>query len=46
MFPQRNSDDDAETITIIGKKEKADAAKEHLLKLVKELVCGCGLKVT
>ena len=38
IFPQRSSDDDAETITIIGKKEKAEAAKDHLQKLIKELV--------
>jgi dihydroxyacetone kinase-like predicted kinase len=37
IFPQRDSDDDAETITIIGKKEKTEAAKEHLQKLIKEL---------
>jgi predicted PilT family ATPase len=37
IFPQRNSDDDAETITIMGKKEKAEAAKDHLQKLIKEL---------
>ncbi|CAI8009636.1 Vigilin [Geodia barretti] len=37
IFPQRNSDDDAETITIMGKKEKAEAVKDHLQKLIKEL---------
>ena len=34
----RDSDEDMETITIIGKKEKTEAAKEHLQKLIKELV--------
>ena len=41
IFPQKSSDDDAELVTIIGRKEKADAAKEHLLKLIKDLVCVC-----
>jgi hypothetical protein len=38
MFPNRSSDDDPEVITIIGRKEKADAAKSHLEKLIKDLV--------
>lgn len=38
IFPQKGSDDDTEVITIIGRKENADAAKAHLLKLIKDLV--------
>ena len=38
IFPQKGSDDDAEVITIIGRKENADAAKAHLLGLIKDLV--------
>ena len=38
MFPNRSSDDDPEVVTIIGRKEKAEAAKNHLEKLIKELV--------
>lgn len=39
LFPQKGSDDDVETITIIGRKENAEAAKAHLQKLIKDLVC-------
>ena len=38
MFPNRSSDDDPEVVTIIGRKEKAEAAKNHLEKLIKDLV--------
>lgn len=38
MFPHKSSEDDSEVVTIIGRKEKAEAAKQHLLKLIKELV--------
>lgn len=38
IFPHKSSDDDAESVIIIGRKEKAEAAKEHLLKLIKDLV--------
>ncbi len=38
IFPQKSSDDDSETVTIIGPKEKAEAAKAHLEKLIKDLV--------
>ena len=38
MFPNRSGDDDPEVITIIGRKEKAEAAKNHLEKLIKDLV--------
>lgn len=38
IFPQKSSDDDSETVMIIGTKEKAMAAKEHLEKLIKDLV--------
>lgn len=37
IFPQKSSDDDAEAVTIIGRKEKAEAARDHLLKLIKDL---------
>ena len=38
MFPQRSGDDDPEVVTIIGRKEKVEAAKNHLEKLIKDLV--------
>ena len=38
IFPQKSSDDDAEAITIIGKKEQVEAARDHLRKLIKDLV--------
>ena len=38
IFPQKSTDDDAEVITIIGRKEKAEAARDHLKKLIKDLV--------
>ena len=38
IFPQKSTDDDAEVITIIGRKEKAEAAKDHLRDLIKDLV--------
>ena len=37
MFPTPN-DDDKELITIIGKKEGVEAAKQELLKAIKDLV--------
>ena len=38
VFPRKYSDDDSDVVTVIGTKEKAEAAKAHLQKLVKELV--------
>ena len=38
IFPHKSSDDDSEMVMIIGRKEKAEAAKEHLEKLIKDLV--------
>ena len=38
IFPQKSTDDDAEVITIIGRKEKAEAARDHLKELIKDLV--------
>ena len=38
IFPQKSTDDDAEVITIIGRKEKAEAARDHLKGLIKDLV--------
>ncbi len=38
IFPQKLSEEDSDTVTIIGRKEKAEAAKEHLLKLIQDLV--------
>ena len=38
IFPQKSSDDETDTVTIIGPKEKAEAAKGHLEKLIKDLV--------
>ena len=38
IFPQKSTDDDAEVITVIGRKEKAEAARDHLKKLIKDLV--------
>ena len=38
MFPSRSGDDDPEVVTIIGRKEKVEGAKNHLEKLIKELV--------
>ena len=40
IFPQKSCDDDTETVLIIGMKEKAEAAKAHLEKLIKDLVSG------
>ena len=37
MFPTPN-DEDKELITIIGKKEGVEAAKQELLKSIKDLV--------
>ena len=37
VFPT-SADEDKELITIIGRKEGVDAAKEELLKSIKELV--------
>lgn len=37
VFPT-SKDEDKELITIIGKKESVEAAKEHLLKSIKDLV--------
>ena len=41
MFPQKSTEEDSEVVTIIGRKEKAEAAKDHLLKLIQDLVCLC-----
>ena len=38
LFPQKSSDDDKEVVMIIGRQEKAEAAKEHLQKLIRDLV--------
>ena len=39
IFPQRGSrGEDVESITIIGQREKAEEAKAHLMKLIKDLV--------
>ena len=38
IFPQKGSDDEADCILVIGLKENVERAKEHLLKLIKELV--------
>jgi len=38
IFPQRSSEEDLDLITVIGREEKAVAAKEHLLKLIEDLV--------
>ena len=38
MFPQKSSDEEPELVTIIGTKEKAEAARQHLQKLIKDLV--------
>ncbi len=38
MFPQKSSEEDCDVVTIIGRKEKAEAAKEHLLQLIQDLV--------
>ncbi len=38
LFPQKSSEEDSEMVMIIGRKEKAEAAKAHLEKLIKELV--------
>lgn len=38
IFPQKESDDDSDAILIIGRKENVEKAKEHLLKLIKDLV--------
>jgi polyribonucleotide nucleotidyltransferase len=37
VFPQKDSGDDTDTVTIIGTKDKVEATKEHLMKLIKEL---------
>ena len=42
IFPQKSSDDEAEVVMIIGRKEKAEAAKKHLESLIKELVITLG----
>lgn len=38
IFPQKSSDDDHEIVVIIGRKENAEGAKQHLEKLIKDLV--------
>ena len=38
LFPQKGSDDEADTIVVIGVKENVEAVKDHLLKMIKELV--------
>ena len=43
IFPQKSTDDDAELVLIIGRKEKAEAAKTHLQQLIQDLVSGEGL---
>ena len=37
MFPTKTSGDDSEVITIIGRKEKVEAAKKHIEEMIKEL---------
>ena len=39
IFPQKGTDDDPETIMVIGQKAKAEETKAHLEKLIKDLVC-------
>ena len=46
FFPQKGSDDDPETITVIGKKENAEAARDHILKLIKDLVWAVHCQLT
>ena len=41
IFPQKGTDDDPETIMVIGQKAKAEETKAHLEKLIKDLVCVC-----
>ena len=38
IFPQKSGEDDSEMVMIIGRKEKVEAAKAHLQKLIKDLV--------
>ena len=38
IFPQKSGEDDSEMVMIIGRKEKVEAAKAHLEKLIKDLV--------
>ena len=38
IFPQKSGEEDVELVLIIGRKEKVEAAKAHLEKLIKELV--------
>lgn len=37
MFPTKTSGDDSEVITIIGRKEKVEAAKKHIEEMIKDL---------
>ena len=37
MFPTKTSGDDSEVITIIGRKEKVEAAKKHMEEMIKDL---------
>ena len=37
MFPTKTNGDDSEIITIIGRKEKVDAAKKHMEEMIKDL---------
>jgi len=37
MFPTKASGDDSEVITIIGRKEKVEAAKKHMEEMIKDL---------
>ena len=37
MFPTKTSGDDSEVITIIGRKEKVEAAKKHMEQMIKDL---------
>eukprot|EP00731_Ephydatia_muelleri_P015246 Em0008g966a len=38
IFPQKGTDDDPETIMVIGQKAKAEETKAHLEKLIKDLL--------
>ena len=37
MFPTKTNGDDSEIITIIGRKEKVEAAKKHMEEMIKDL---------
>ena len=38
IFPQKSGEEDQGVIAIIGRREKAEAAKVHLQKMVEDLV--------